>query len=248
MEINKGEILKRIMDKEDKIIVSNILDKYIKYNKTNISTYTNFLDQRRLKLVEDTLKYLKIDYNIYINNDYLEKAIIYFGEYEDFITIYQIDGKFEHKDILGTLFSLGLNYDLIGDIVVEENYAYFTSLTRLNDLIDNNFNMIKNKYIKPKKVNEMIITKDKFNNFNIIISSMRLDCIVSKLANLGRNDAVKYINDGFVLLNYKECKNIKKQVFEGDIISIRKVGKFKIRNEEKKTKKDNILLNISKYN
>jgi RNA-binding protein YlmH len=248
MEINKGEILKRIMDKEDKIIVSNILDKYIKYNKTNISTYTNFLDQRRLKLVEDTLKYLKIDYNIYINNDYLEKAIIYFGEYEDFITIYQIDGKFEHKDILGTLFSLGLDYDLIGDIVVEENYAYFTSLTRLNDLIDNNFNMIKNKYIKPKKVNEMIITKDKFNNFNIIISSMRLDCIVSKLANLGRNDAVKYINDGFVLLNYKECKNIKKQVFEGDIISIRKVGKFKIRNEEKKTKKDNILLNISKYN
>ena len=248
MEINKGEILKRIMDKEDKIIVSNILDKYIKYNKTNISTYTNFLDQRRLKLVEDTLKYLKIDYNIYINNDYLEKAIIYFGEYEDFITIYQIDGKFEHKDILGTLFSLGLNYDLIGDIVVEENYAYFTSLTRLNNLIDNNFNMIKNKYIKPKKVNEMIITKDKFNNFNIIISSMRLDCIVSKLANLGRNDAVKYINDGFVLLNYKECKNIKKQVFEGDIISIRKVGKFKIRNEEKKTKKDNILLNISKYN
>lgn len=248
MEINKGEILKRIMDKEDKIIVSNILDKYIKYNKTNISTYTNFLDQRRLKLVEDTLKYLKINYNIYINNDYLEKAIIYFGEYEDFITIYQIDGKFEHKDILGTLFSLGLDYDLIGDIVVEENYAYFTSLTRLNDLIDNNFNMIKNKYIKPKKVNEMIITKDKFNNFNIIISSMRLDCIVSKLANLGRNDAVKYINDGFVLLNYKECKNIKKQVFEGDIISIRKVGKFKIRNEEKKTKKDNILLNISKYN
>lgn len=248
MEINKGEILKRIMDKEDKIIVSNILDKYIKYNKTNISTYTNFLDQRRLKLVEDTLKYLKIDYYIYINNDYLEKAIIYFGEYEDFITIYQIDGKFEHKDILGTLFSLGLDYDLIGDIVVEENYAYFTSLTRLNNLIDNNFNMIKNKYIKPKKVNEMIITKDKFNNFNIIISSMRLDCIVSKLANLGRNDAVKYINDGFVLLNYKECKNIKKQVFEGDIISIRKVGKFKIRNEEKKTKKDNILLNISKYN
>ena len=248
MEINKGEILKRIMDKEDKIIVSNILDKYIKYNKTNISTYTNFLDQRRLKLVEDTLKYLKIDYNIYINNDYLEKAIIYFGEYEDFITIYQIDGKFEHKDILGTLFSLGLDYDLIGDIVAEENYAYFTSLTRLNDLIDNNFNMIKNKYIKPKKVNEMIITKDKFNNFNIIISSMRLDCIVSKLANLGRNDAVKYINDGFVLLNYKECKNIKKQVFEGDIISIRKIGKFKIRNEEKKTKKDNILLNISKYN
>lgn len=248
MEINKGEILKRIMDKEDKIIVSNILDKHIKYNKTNISTYTNFLDQRRLKLVEDTLKYLKIDYNIYINNDYLEKAIIYFGEYEDFITIYQIDGKFEHKDILGTLFSLGLDYDLIGDIVVEENYAYFTSLTRLNDLIDNNFNIIKNKYIKPKKVNEMIITKDKFNNFNIIISSMRLDCIVSKLANLGRNDAIKYINDGFVLLNYKECKNIKKQVFEGDIISIRKVGKFKIRNEEKKTKKDNILLNISKYN
>lgn len=248
MIINKGEILKRIMDKEDKIVVSNVIDKYIKYNKTNISTYTNFLDQRRLKLVEDTLKYLKIDYNIYKNNDYLEKAIIYFGKYEDFITIYQIDGTFEHKDILGTLFSLGLDYDLIGDIVIEDNYAYFTSLTRLNELIDQNLNMIKNNYIKPKKVSEMIITKDKFVDFNIIVSSMRLDCIVSKLANMGRVETSKFINDGFVLLNYKECKNIKKQVLEGDILSIRKTGKFIIRNEEKKTKKDNILLNVSKYN
>ena len=37
-------------------------------------------------------------------------------------------------------------------------------------------------------------------------------------------------------------------VKENDIISIRKVGKFIIGKEEKRTKKDNIVLSIKKYN
>ena len=40
--------------------------------------------------------------------------------------------------------------------------------------------------------------------------------------------------------NFKDTKN--------DIISIRKVGKFIIGKEEKRTKKDNIVLSIKKYN
>ena len=248
MIINKSEILKNIRDKEDKIVVSNTIDKYIKYEKSGTSTYTNFLDPRKLSLIECILKNQKIEYNIYKPNDFLEKSIIYFGNYEDFITIYQIDGCFKHKDILGTLFSLGLDFDTIGDIVIEDDYAYITNLTRLNEVIDKNLNIVNNKYIKTKKVDNMIIKKDKFKELTIIVASMRLDCIVSKLSNMGRCDSQKFIEDGLVLLNYKECKNIKQTVFENDVVSIRKNGKYIILNTEKKTKKDNILLNVKKYN
>ena len=248
MIINKSEVLKNIRDKEDKVVVSNTIDKYIKYEKSGISTYTNFLDPRKLSLIESILKNQKIKYNVYKPNEFLEKSIIFFGDYEYFITIFQIDGTFKHKDILGTLFSLGLDFDTIGDIIIEDDYAYITNLTRLNEVIEKNLNIINNTYIKTKKVDNMIITKDKFKELNIIVASMRLDCIVSKLGNMGRGEAQKFITDGFVLLNYKECKNIKQIVFENDVVSIRKNGKYIILNTEKKTKKDNILLNVKKYN
>ena len=64
---------------------------------------------------------------------------------------------------------------------------------------------------------------------------------------MGRNETIKYINNGLVLLNYNEISH-KKMVKENDIISIRKVGKFIIGKEEKRTKKDNIVLSIKKYN
>ena len=135
MILNKSEVLKNIRDKEDKVVVSNTIDKYIKYEKSGISTYTNFLDPRKLSLIESILKNQKIKYNVYKPNEFLEKSIIFFGDYEDFITIFQIDGSFKHKDILGTLFSLGLDFDTIGDIIIEDDYAYITNLTRLNEVI-----------------------------------------------------------------------------------------------------------------
>ncbi len=57
--INKDLILKSALSK-DRVLVSSILDKYIKYDKTGINTYSNFLDERELKVVTDILKRNKI--------------------------------------------------------------------------------------------------------------------------------------------------------------------------------------------
>ena len=175
------------------------------------------------------------------------KSIIYFGDYDNYVTIYKIDGKFSHNEILGTLFSLGLDHYTIGDIIVCDDCFFLTNLTRLNSLIENNLYEINNVRVFPKKVDNIIVTKERFTNFNIIVPSYRIDCIVSKLANMGRNETIKFINNGLVLINYNEISH-KKMVKENDIISIRKVGKFIIGKEEKRTKKDNIVLSIKKYN
>lgn len=245
---NKNEVIEKIRNKEDKLLVSNILDKYIKYINTNISTYSNFLDVRQFDLVKNILTKLKIIYNTYKAFELSEKVIIYFGEYEDYVTIYKIKcNNIMHKDVLGTLFSLGYDIDTIGDIIVNENEIYLTNLTRLNYFLETNLYMIKNKRISLEKVDEIIITGEKFINMTTIVSSFRIDTIVSKLANLSRSSAIKYINDKMVLLNYEEVNSLTKQVKIGDIISIRKVGKYLIDSVSKKSKKDNYILNIKKY-
>ena len=63
-----------------------------------------------------------------------------------------------------------------------------------------------------------------------------------------RSDVNKYIKDKLVLLNYVEVLNPNKIVNIGDIISIRKVGKFIISKELAKSRKDNIFLEVKKYN
>lgn len=249
MQIVKDEILKSVLKKEDKILISNILDKYMKYEKTGISTYTNFLDVRILKIIENILKHLKIKYNIYKVNDVCEKSIIYFGEYDNFITIYKIVIKnITHSDVLGTLFFLGYDYDTIGDILIEDDYLYITNLTRLNSLLESSLYSIKNRKVKPEIVSEMILTRERFITLKVNISSYRLDTIISKIAHIARNEACSYIKDKMVLLNYEEVTNISKIVNIEDIISIRKVGKFIIFKELYKTKKDNVFIEIKKYN
>lgn len=247
--INKDNILKRIIKKEDKILVNNVIDKYLKYEKTGMNTYTNFLDLRQYKLIEKILKHEKISFNTYKACEECEKLLIYFGNYEDYVTIYSFkNSDIKHKDVLGTLFSLGYDIDTIGDIFINEDNIYITNLSRLNNFLENSLYSIKNKRVKLEKVNEIILKDDRFISLKIVIPSYRLDVIVSKLAHLSRNDSIKIINNNMVLLNYEEVTNNSRIVNIGDIISIRKVGKFIINKELLVSKKDNYLVEIKKYN
>lgn len=243
--MDKFKLLKRVENKEDKMLLSNILDKLESYNKNGISNCTNFLDIRTLKLIEDILKFIKEPYNVYKPNEECEKSIIYFGENEKFITIYKIDGEFKHQEILGTLFSMGIEIDQIGDIFIDDGYAIITVLTKLKKLFESSFYSIGNKRVRIEEIEELNVER-KFENINIIIPSFRLDCIVQKLANKGRNDAQKLIKEGLVLVNYQVVTN-NKNINIKDVISIRKVGKFIIDEELTKTKKDNFLISVKKY-
>ncbi len=247
--MDKEIVLKRVQKKEDKMLVSNILDKYLKYDKTGISTYTNFLDIRMLEVSENILRHLKIDYHVYKPNEICEKSIIYFGDYEDFVTIYKIDiNDIVHSDVLGTLFSIGLDNDTIGDIIIEDECIYITNLTRLNVFLESSLYTIKNRKVKLYTVNEIIASREKFITLTVTVPSYRLDVFISKLAHLSRGSASKYISDKMILVNYSEVTNANKILKIGDIISIRKVGKFILSEEILKSKKDNYVVEIKKYN
>ena len=247
--IDKDSLLKRVNKKEDKVLIKSILDKYIKYEKTGIGTYTNFLDLRQYKLITEIFKHEKISFNTYKACEECEKVIIYFGDYNNYVTIYSFENNdIKHKDVLGTLFSIGYDIDTIGDIFVNDDNIYITNLTRLNSFLESCLYSIKNKRVELKMVDEIILKTDRFITLKIVIPSYRLDVIVSKLAHVSRNDSIKVINDNMVLLNYEEVTNKNKIVNIGDIISIRKVGKFIINKELLVSKKDNYLVEIKKYN
>lgn len=238
--------LNKIKDKNDRFLLSTTLDKYRQFIKNNKSISTSFLNEYEYKFLVNSLFYLKIPYNSYRVNEYCDKYIIYFGEYLDFVHVYKISDIFTHSEILGTLFSVGYTYDKIGDIIIDDDCCYVTNLSKYDHLLDE-IKMISNKPVKFIRIDNFTVNRDKYIVKNIIVPSLRLDVIVSKLCNLSRGKASELINSKKILVNYKEVNSVSFQLKYDDILSIRGYGKYKIGNCYLKTKKDNVLLTINQY-
>ena len=224
------------------------MDKYNKYVKTGISTYTNFLNSNKLSVITKYLDSKKIEYSIYPKEEFLEKKIIVFGEYLDYITFYKVAiTEINHSNVLGTLFALGLEDDVIGDIYVEDDCFYLTNLSRMNSFLEKEFLSIKHKPIKLRKVEEIILEKEHFKSMEILVSSYRLDNIVSKITNNSRSIINEMIKNKEILLNYHEIKSSSINITKGDILSIRKYGKYRIGDTKGLTKKNKFVLEIIKY-
>lgn len=241
--------IQKHLTKQEKILIASIVDKYEIYKDTGKSTYSNFINSHQLDLITSYLNSKHIPYLIYEPYDFLEKKIIYFGDYENFIYFYKVktSSKVTHQQILGTLFSLGLKEDTIGDIIVEDNYFYYTTLAKLDKFLLNNFTFINHQLITLEKTESIVLEKEHFNSSTILVSSMRLDNILSKLLLKSRSQIQGIISDKLVLLNYKDIKNSSIILKESDILSICRVGKFKIGKKKGYTKKDNIVLEIIRY-
>ena len=130
--------------KQDKILRDNVLDKYYSYLSNKRKTSTNFFNSFDIDKITRFLDNKNIEYGVYDKYPFLEKKIIYFGEYDNYITIFKAkkSDKIKHSNILGTLFSLGLTDDVIGDIIVMDDYFYLTTLTHLSNFIKNNLTII----------------------------------------------------------------------------------------------------------
>ncbi len=235
--------------KADKILISHVVELYEQYKITNKSCATNFLNPRQVKIVTAYLKKEKIPYSIYEPYSFLEKKVIYFGMNQNFVTIYRIQyqGYVTHSQILGTLFSFGFSDDFIGDILVEKDYFYYTNLSKLNSFLEQNLKMINHHILLLEKVEEICLQEDHFEKITLLVSSLRLDHIVSKIVERSRSQVLSMLAEQMIFLNYEEAKNSSVLLKKDDILSIRKIGKFKIGEMMGFTKKGKIILEIEKY-
>ena len=79
------------------------------------------------------------------------------------------------------------------------------------------------------------------------VASPRLDCIVAALANLSREKAKALIVSGQVMVNHIPEERTDITVGEGDVVTVRSYGKFRIESLADKTKKDRYKLIAKKY-
>ena len=80
-----------------------------------------------------------------------------------------------------------------------------------------------------------------------VVASERLDCLVAFLAGTGREKAAQMVHAGLVSVNHREADSVSHRVNEGDIISIRRYGRFIVDMLGPVTKKGRLSVKCRKY-
>lgn len=215
--------------------------------KVLYSNSTNFVEIKYLNRVKKELKNIK--YNIYEPFIGATKVILY-NKLPN-IKIYEIvsSNDLRHQDILGTLYSLNISDEMFGDVVIWNNRYFIIILSSIDNYIKSNLTSIKNSKVDLIEKDPYYLKnyKQEYEEFNIIVPSIRVDVIVSKIINSSRSNALEKIKNGDIYLNYELLTKPTYMLKENDIFSIRKYGKYKFNGIINETKKGNIIVNISKY-
>jgi len=236
---------------------------YIDEFKKNINCSNKIISNKIIS------KFLSLEEQVQLNNiNYINKTtsflpincerkrvIINNENYniDDYISIIKITynkkfGDINHRDVLGSLIGLGIKRECIGDIIVD-NDIYVYIIKEMEQFIINN--LIK---IGKVSVNLEISSFDEVQNINInnyiedtfIVSSYRLDTIISERCSLSREKSKQFIILKNVKINGVVNTNPDYLVKIDDLISIHKFGRLIIKEEVKKTKKEKYILRVLK--
>lgn len=264
--MNKEIELSKQQKDEDKFLIAKILDKIKFSNNRNRFECSEFLDLRQQSLVKEALEIRKLNnYNFCGGYDDAERKILITFPYDinfdinnvinQFLCVIEINlpnelkMQYEHRNYLGALMKLGIKREKIGDILVRNDGADIIVKKDISDYIISNISLLtrfQKSKIKIKEIQDLIYVKKEKELVKINVPSIRLDCIVGELAKCSRADAIKLLNEERVFVNFKEELRPSKLVTEGDYITIRGKGRFKINKLLGNTKSGRINLEIEK--
>ena len=153
-----------------------------------------------------------------------------------------------HRDFLGTLMSLGIKRECVGDILVGKGKAVVFLSRDIAQFVKLNLAKVGGVGVTLEEgVNGNLPGHSTLCEFSDTVASLRLDCVVAALASVSRNTACEMIESSLVLVNSLLCEKITKTVCENDKITVRGKGKFIIGDVSSQSKKGRIILNYKKY-
>lgn len=266
--MDKQLLLKDYKKQEDKICLSQVLDK-IEFSSTrNRIEYTDFLDMYQVSLVENFLKKMKFpNYQLYGGYEQAERKVLIIApekynqemlekNYSKILRIVRVElpeeekGKYSHRNYLGGIVKLGLKREKVGDILVSNEGADIITLNDFANILKQelpSLTRFENANIKIEEIQNLKKPEVQKETVKIIVPSLRLDNFVSDLSKTSRSKAVQIIEQERVFVNGQNEKKASKQVKLNDIITIRGKGRFVIKAFDGTTRSGRTVVVIEKY-
>lgn len=254
--MNKEDFLKNFKE-EDKNEIINLYDKFNLALEKDITLFSNeFYTPNIWTIFRDNIKIKDFKIESYGVFNEAERKIISFNnlyqiEYPIKVVKIKNKSKFKnlsHKDYLGSIMSLGIKRNKLGDLIVKDDICYVAAFSDIAEYIASNLNRISNVScdIDILEADEVDIRYE-FIEEVINVQSKRLDSIVSKITRKSRSTAEEIISRGDVLINYSVYRDKSKEVKENDRITVRKYGKYILGSIVGNSKSGKLKVIIKKY-
>lgn len=143
--------------------------------------------------------------------------------------------------------ALGIEREKLGDLRVIDNSAIVPVYDEVANYILYELKNVDKAPVSIEEITEDNLPISNFLEGVIIVPSLRLDNIVSKLANISRGKAVDIIDSGKVLIDYSKSIDKSKEVKDGQRVTISGVGKFIIREIVGNTKSGRYKVKMNKF-
>lgn len=250
---------------EDYILQKRLIDLSRMANRKGIVTFSNFLNLNEQNLFHQVKADLETSYQLSGGYEFAERQMIAFipdalsyaltkEEWQYPIVclrFYPKNQKFaeelSHRDILGALMHLGVDRSRIGDIKSNGTDYYIFCEEGIADYLLQFLDQIRHTSVKGEAAEPSVLPEQKFEWLEGIVTSQRLDSIVSLLTKKSRKQSVSYIqaqkvfvNACIVTANSYECKN-------NDVISVRGFGKYIYKGSSGQTRKGRMKVTLQKY-
>jgi len=253
--MDKSKLTAHIKDIDLKNKMFRIIDKAngcLKNYDVRFSDFLNPFEVESAKAILNANDDLK--YTVDGGYDESERKIVFiypfYMDYEDInetLRFIQIEGNFKfksisHKDYLGSLLSLGIKREKIGDIIIHENFCQVIVTFDICDFILMNLEKVARNNVKLKEISrkEVVYNPPNYKEINFTVSSSRIDCIISGLYNISRQESAKLISNEKVQVNYEKITSCSKEIKSESLISVRGKGRSQINNIGGLTKKGKI--------
>lgn len=242
---------------ETELLLARTKDSLIAAFRTERPSFLGFLSVEEAAFVKNFLDNRNAKYQLYGGEHNAQRVMLCcLPEWSDNVYFpitavtfsYRTADELRHRDFLGSLMGLGLKRETIGDILIEKGRAVVFLKDDIADFVIQNLTKVGRTGVTAKLgYTQPLPETDNLKDNTVTVASCRLDCVVSACASCSRNTANELIENGFVSVNSVICQKPTKLIVNGDVLSVRKKGKFQIISTDNRTKKDRIILNYKSY-
>lgn len=167
-----------------------------------------------------------------------------------FVRLYFKGQTPRHQDVLGSLLGLGIKREMMGDIVLNDEYADVILADEIASYVLLSLQKVGREKVRIQSVSaqELAIPEQEYQERPIVVSSLRLDAVLAEAFRCSRRVATQQVKNGDCKVNWRVVTRPGHPIESGDVISLRHRGRLKIGEQIGMTKKGRYTLTVFFYN
>lgn len=261
--MNKQALLQTITQPEERLLFAKVLDQAAFSSKRHCYAFTDFLDMAKSGKFLEKLRY-ETDLQVQAFGGHMECERRMLGFAPDYMLLEETEfpicalrislpQKFaqpdlSHRDYLGSILGLGIDRGKIGDIFVGEQETICFVKEEIAEYITTQLTKVSRTSVHVTRTTwDKVTIQKEIETRKLTVASLRLDGVAGGVLHLSRGKIQTLIAAEKANVNWNTVTNASFLLKEGDMVSIRGYGRFRIVSIGGKNKKDRIGLEVGVY-